>query len=352
MRYIRGGDVRAIFGDGRVIESARAGNIVAQVAAALDPAHARGLVHRDVKPANVLLDASDTTDHVYLSDFGISRYLATTKLTATGHFVGTLDYVAPEQIEGRDLDGRADQYSLACTAYEMLTGAPPFRSDEIVAMISAHLMRPPPSAAAKRPGLSEAVDQVLARAMAKSPAHRYPTCTDFADELSRALAMPPGPQTVTAARPVPSPWTIQSAVPPPRRLRKPLVGAIIGTIAAAGVVTIVIPAVAFNTLPTRHIPAGLTSPTSKFRTSEPASPPPQGKNPFASPSSYPPGVTAAVYDAATGRTYVLHPGWSSTPLASPGSRSWAPCSITTKPRGRAVWHSAVAAVVNDRGERQ
>jgi hypothetical protein len=113
---------------------------------------------------------------------------------------------------------------------------------------------------------------------------------------------------VTTARPKPAPSAVRSAVPPPRRSRKPLVGAIIGTIASAGVAVIVIPAVGLKIAPSGHNPAAFTSPTSQFRTSEPASPPPQGKNPFASLPSYPPSVTAAVYDATTGRTYVLHPG--------------------------------------------
>ena len=316
MRYIRGGDVRSLLADGQVPPPVRSQNIVAQIAAALDTAHAHGLVHRDVKPANMLLDAaSAAVDHVYLSDFGISKILATTKLTATGHFIGTLDYIAPEQIDGQVVDGRADQYSLACAAYELFTGVPPFRSDEIVAMISAHLTRPPPSAAAKRPGLPEAVDRVLARAMAKSPADRYSTCTDFADDLSRALAAPPGQRTVTADRPQPvpsiSPTAAPSSPPPPplprRRRRLPAV-AIVGATCVAGLAVALILTAMHKPVRPRHNPAAGSSPTSKFVTSDPPGRP-HGKNPFASlASSYSGNVTAAIYDATTGETYLLHPG--------------------------------------------
>ncbi len=330
MRYIRGGDVRSLLADGQAIPAARSRSIISQIAAALDTAHTHDLVHRDVKPANMLLDAARRPtggqfdrsgaliDHVYLSDFGISKYLATSKLTSTGHFVGTLDYIAPEQIEGKVIDGRADQYSLACAAHEMFTGVPPFRSDEIVAMISAHLTRPPPSAAALCPGLPEAVDQVLARAMAKSPADRYPTCTDFADGLSRALAAPPGQRTITAARPKHVPSTAPVAAPagesagerdkPPRRRRRPSGGPILAAITAAGLAVGVILIATHKAPHPRHNPAAFSSPTSKFITSRSPSPALQGKNPFASLPRYPASVTAAVYDAVTGKTYLLHPG--------------------------------------------
>ncbi len=192
MRYVRGGDVGSLIDRLGPLPLERVAEIVSQVASALDAAHARGLVHRDVKPANMLLEASsapDRPDHVYLSDFGLSKTsLAVSGLTATGQFLGTLDYVAPEQIEGRQLDGRTDVYALACSAFEMLTGAPPFRRDQGMSVMFAHLSEPPPSATQRRPDLPAGIDQVMARALAKAPADRYPTCREFAAALRQVAA--------------------------------------------------------------------------------------------------------------------------------------------------------------------
>ena len=206
MRYVQGGDVRSLLSGGRRLAPARAWNIVTQVAAALDAAHARQLIHRDVKPANMLLDrppkldsgkspdnASQTPEHVYLSDFGISKHTVASNLTSTGQFVGTLDYIAPEQIEGHGIDGRTDQYSLACAAYELLVGAPPFSKSNGFALINSHLSEKPPSARSRRADLPAAVDLVLAKAMDKSPGQRYESCTRFARDLGRALGLGSGP---------------------------------------------------------------------------------------------------------------------------------------------------------------
>jgi hypothetical protein len=163
------------------------------VASALDAAHAVGLVHRDVKPANILVDARPgRPDHVYLSDFGVSKgAVSSVSLTGTGQYLGTPDYSAPEQIEGRAVDGRTDQYALACVAYQMLAGAVPFERDQGVAVLLAHLSAPPPSLCSRRPDLPEAADEVLARALAKAPEERYGTCRDFADALREALGLAP-----------------------------------------------------------------------------------------------------------------------------------------------------------------
>jgi hypothetical protein len=209
MRYVSGGDVRSLFASGKVLSPARVWNIISQVAAALDAAHAHDLIHRDVKPANILLDAAggrntggkrnqlgNENDHVYLSDFGISKQTLASHLTSTGQFVGTLDYIAPEQIEGRETDGRADQYALACATYELMTGEPPYQRDLGLALINAHLAQPAPSLVSKRPELPGTVDQVLAKAMAKSPANRYASCTDFATDLGKAIGMVAGSPSV------------------------------------------------------------------------------------------------------------------------------------------------------------
>ena len=161
--------------------------ILAQVAGALDAAHARGLVHRDVKPANILLSlgaSADQGDHAYLTDFGLTkRGGSDTSLTAAGGFAGTLAYIAPEQVDGREIDGRADQYSLACMAFECLTAPVPFVRETDIATAMAHIKDPPPSALALQPTLPAAVDAVLARGMAKAPDDRYPTCGAFMADL-------------------------------------------------------------------------------------------------------------------------------------------------------------------------
>jgi len=189
MRYVRGGDVRSLIRGSGPLPALRAADIVAQAASALDAAHARGLVHRDVKPANMLLESSGAgADHVYLSDFGLSKgALAATDLTDRGQFLGTLDYASPEQIEARPLDGRCDQYALACSAFEMLYGEPPFRRDQGVSVMYAHLSEEPPLVRSRRPELPAAVDDVLAAGMAKRPGNRYGSCGEFAAALRRAL---------------------------------------------------------------------------------------------------------------------------------------------------------------------
>src|ERR1022692_4830122 len=193
MRYVGGGGVRSLFRRLGPLDVARASSIIGQVASALDASHAVGLVHRDVKPANMLLGTvagSGHPDHVYLSDFGLSKHaLATAGLTQTGQFVGTLDYMAPEQIEGRPVDGRTDLYALACAAFEMLSGTPPFSRGQDLGLLFAQLAEPPPKLTARRPDLAPGIDQVLARAMAKSPSDRQESCLDFAAALRAACGL-------------------------------------------------------------------------------------------------------------------------------------------------------------------
>ncbi len=194
MRFVRGGDVRSMTRELGPLPAGRAVEIISQVASALDAAHGRGLVHRDVKPANMLLDARPRAgrDHVYLSDFGLSKgSLQVTGLTGTGTFLGTLDYIAPEQIEGKPVDGRADEYALACAAFELITGQPPFQRDDAMAIMYAQLSEPPPAISGRRAGIPAAVDTVFARALAKAPAARYPSCTEFADALREAFGIRP-----------------------------------------------------------------------------------------------------------------------------------------------------------------
>ncbi|HKV22063.1 MAG TPA: serine/threonine-protein kinase [Mycobacterium sp.] len=164
--------------------------IITGVAEALDYAHQRGLLHRDVKPANIMLtDPSEGEQRVLLGDFGIARRVDdSNNLTATNMTVGTVFYAAPEQLMGEDLDGRADQYALAATAYHLLAGSPPFQHSNPTVVISQHLTASPPALADKRPELS-ALDPVLQKALSKDPKDRFNSCLDFARALSHRLGL-------------------------------------------------------------------------------------------------------------------------------------------------------------------
>jgi serine/threonine protein kinase len=204
MRYVPGGDAESLVTRGGPLSAARAAGIISQVATALDAAHGTGLVHRDVKPANMLVDAHpDRPDHVYLSDFGLSKgTVSSAGLTQAGQFLGTLEYISPEQIEGRPVDGQADEYALACAAFDLLTGAPPFRRDEPTSVMYAQLSEPPPPLTSRRPDLPSAVDDVMVKALAKAPGDRYASCREFADALRRALGLQPyhsGPGVIPVA---------------------------------------------------------------------------------------------------------------------------------------------------------
>jgi predicted ATPase/class 3 adenylate cyclase len=191
MRMVSGGDVRGLLRREGPLAPGRVAAIVSPVAAALDAAHGAGLVHRDVKPANMLIDARPgRPDHVYVSDFGLAKGGVGPGLTGTGVMLGTAGYMAPEQIEGGGVDGRTDQYALGCAAFELLCGAVPFERDQDVAVIYAHLSAPPPPVAVQRPGLPPGVDEVLGRALAKTPQDRYPSCREFAEALREALGLP------------------------------------------------------------------------------------------------------------------------------------------------------------------
>ena len=185
MRFVEGVDLRTLIRVNGALDPTRAARIVEQVGGALDQAHAMGLVHRDVKPANILVGRAGSEEHVYLTDFGIAKHLsAGTTLTDTGQFVGTIDYMAPEQLDGALVDGRADVYSLGCVFYEAITGAVPFPRESEIQKISAHLYQPPPVATQARPSLPAEVDEVVAAAMAKEPGDRYAS----AGELGHAAA--------------------------------------------------------------------------------------------------------------------------------------------------------------------
>jgi hypothetical protein len=220
MRYVAGTDLRELLvADGALLPS-RAIAIGEQVARALDAAHNAGVVHRDVKPGNVMIDASEGREHCYLTDFGLTKNMSSSSgYTETGQFVGTLNYMAPEQIEGRKVDARADQYALACVLFECLAGVPPFRRDSDVAMMFAHLHEPPPSICAMRHGLPPGVDAVLARALAKAPADRYASCCAMIGELRSALGGAPMPAFSPSSNSTGRRFSRPATVPPPPPVR-------------------------------------------------------------------------------------------------------------------------------------
>jgi serine/threonine protein kinase len=194
MRYVEGMDLRSLLAAQGPLAPEQAARIVAQVGAGLDAAHANGLVHRDVKPANVLIEQAGSADRAYLSDFGLTKKAnLASAITGSGQWVGTLDYAAPEQIEGRPVDARTDVYALGCVLFETLTGRAPYVRDSDAAKLWAHMHEPPPSARALRPGLPAELDQVIACAMAKEPARRYPS----AGALGRAAIAAAGGELIT-----------------------------------------------------------------------------------------------------------------------------------------------------------
>ncbi|MGH2996109.1 MAG: protein kinase domain-containing protein, partial [Gaiellaceae bacterium] len=204
---VEGADLKTVIKREGALAPERTASIIAQVASALGVAHEKGLVHRDVKPANILAASgyrTDEAEHVYLSDFGVAKQSAANILTKTGMFVGTADYAPPEQIEGKTLDGRADIYALGCVLYECLTGAQVYDDkDSEVALMYAHLLEPPPAVTEKRPDLDGEVDGVVAKAMAKSRDDRYATVAEMATAVRAALV--PRSAAATTAAPAGSP---------------------------------------------------------------------------------------------------------------------------------------------------
>ena len=185
MRFVQGPDLKDVLkrgslGVGRTIF------LIEQLASALDAAHAHSLVHRDVKPGNILLEES--TDHAYLTDFGVAKQTTARGLTSTGHFLGTVEYAAPEQIEGGPVDARTDVYALGCVLYECLTNSPPFSHGTEHAVLHAHLVDPPPSVSHVRPELPHAFDGVIATAMAKAADDRFGSCGELAHAARNAAS--------------------------------------------------------------------------------------------------------------------------------------------------------------------
>jgi serine/threonine-protein kinase len=188
MRFIEGVDLRTLLESEGPLAPERASRVIDQAAGALAAAHAHGLVHRDVKPANMLIDTS-AGGHLYLTDFGITRRVdATTVATKAGMPIGTVDYMPPEQVNGEPVDRRADVYALGCVLYQILTGSVPFERDSEIAKLFAHVSAEAPPASERRSGLTPRVDEVIRRAMAKRPEDRYSSVAEFAQAAAAALA--------------------------------------------------------------------------------------------------------------------------------------------------------------------
>jgi DNA-binding NarL/FixJ family response regulator/tRNA A-37 threonylcarbamoyl transferase component Bud32 len=190
MRYVDGTDLRSLIARERQLDPARAVGLVSQVAGALDEAHRHGLVHRDVKPANILITVRPSGEKAFLTDFGISKQRSTTDtaLTGTGMAIGSVDYMAPEQAQIRDLDARTDVYGLGCVLFHALTGSVPFIRGNDLERMWAHAHEPAPAASSIEPRLPQALDAVLARALAKAPDERQQSAGELAREAQAAIA--------------------------------------------------------------------------------------------------------------------------------------------------------------------
>jgi hypothetical protein len=220
MQYVDGTDVETALAEaGGRLPPERAVHIVAEVGAALDAAHRQQLVHRDVKPANILLRAGDDgeREQVFLTDFGIAKSLDGGKgLTRTGMVLATFDYASPEQIESRPLDGRSDLYSLGCVLHRLLTGSVPFPGQSLVAAVHGHLAMPAPRPTALVPELPAGLDDVVARAMAKSPDERFGSCRELATAAAAAVAPRRAPPAPVLVRPTEPETVVELAGPPLR----------------------------------------------------------------------------------------------------------------------------------------
>jgi serine/threonine protein kinase len=232
MRYVSGPSLQALVRERGPLTVGETSRIVDQVGGALDAAHRAGLVHRDVKPANVLV--AEPEQHVYLCDFGLAKQTSSGGTTQTGFFLGTLDYAAPEQIEGKQVDARTDVYALGGVVHYCLTGEPPYVRDSDVALLQAHLNDPPPAPSRVRSDVPGPVDAVVARAMAKAPAARYRGAGALASDLRRAAA---GEAVQVDDEPTRAAPTVRTPTRPRRRTWLiALVGVVLAAVAAAAIV--------------------------------------------------------------------------------------------------------------------
>jgi hypothetical protein len=266
MRYVEGTDLRQLITEHGGLPPDAAAEIIAQTAEALDAAHAAGLVHRDVKPANILIDGGVSNPHAFLTDFGLTRRTASAGgLTKTGQWVGTLDYVAPEQIEGKDVDARADVYALGCVLFQALTGEVPYPKDSDVAKMWAHMNDEPPSVRERSPNLPAQFEEIVSKSMAKDPDDRYPSAGNLGEAAKaaaggREAAAPERSVAVGSAAPGGAPASAETAA----AARRP----------AAETAASPAPPPATGTPPPPPPPAGPGAPAPPRAPAPPAKPPP------------------------------------------------------------------------------
>ena len=333
MRFVDGSDLHALIQSGGPLPPRRAAAFVSDMASALDAAHAVGVVHRDVKPANVLVDAQPgRPEHAYLTDFGVARVIRSTGgLTIAGQFIGTPNYGAPEQISGALVDGRTDQYALACVAYELLTGSVPFKREDPMMVLYAHAYADPPRLTAARPDLPAAVDAVLTRGLAKQPGQRYDTCGDFADALREALGLDPYDPRRAAGQ-----GTV-SVTPPARRPEQPVKTK---TMTIPELPTPYLPEQATpqqsapgSPTPQQPTPGSPTPSSPRPRRPRPSGPPPAGPRPLPGPRWSPP--TAPTTTRSARPTPPTPPRSASPSTSRSGGSSWTrPSSTSAAAAGR------------------
>ncbi|MGH9180413.1 MAG: protein kinase domain-containing protein, partial [Acidimicrobiales bacterium] len=284
MKLVDGGDLGALIGGGP-LEPSRAVVLVSQVAAALDAAHGAGLVHRDVKPANVLVEhRPDGREHCYLADFGLVKAVTGSRgLTGASFVLGTPEYLSPEQAQQRPVDHRTDVYSLGCLLFECLTGRPPYERATALDMLNAHVDEPPPVPTGTRPDLPVGFDHVVTRAMAKAPADRYQSCGD----LARAAAAVVGDAARLRVPPAPGPGRAPGPAAGHRRL---VVVGVVAVLAVATAVAITLAAggggsgTVATGPPTTATPASLAAPVGTATPATQAATPTSGPEPPPAPA--------------------------------------------------------------------
>jgi pSer/pThr/pTyr-binding forkhead associated (FHA) protein len=225
MQLVEGYDLKNVMSRDGALDPARAVHLMGQVASALDAAHAQDLLHRDIKPGNVMIVAAAAPgqpEHCFLTDFGLSKNVSSDSiaLTAQGEFVGTIDYTAPELVLGKPFDSRLDVYSLGCLFYECLAGQPPFNKERDVEVLYAHIQDPPPKITAVRSDVPPALDEVIAKSMAKKPEDRFATCTEFIN-AARAVIGEPAQPPPPPPPPPPGPPGADTPTPPPQPVVAP-----------------------------------------------------------------------------------------------------------------------------------
>jgi serine/threonine protein kinase/DNA-binding beta-propeller fold protein YncE len=303
MRWVDGTDLRSVIVRDGPLGAGRVVAIVEQVAAALDGAHRGGLVHRDVKPANVMLTSVHGQEHVYLTDFGLTkRAESAPALTRTGAFVGTPDYMPPEQIQGQRPDARTDVYALGCLLFQALTGRPPYDRDTEIAKMYAHLHDPPPSVVAAAPAAPAGLDGVVSRALAKQPDDRYPSAGDLARAARAAL---------TGALPSQPERSLATGLAAPAALG-PTAPGIDETALAGG-------------------PGPTAAPTPPSATPPPATPPPATPPPATPPPATPPPATPPPATPAPATPPPATPPPEPGPTAMPGAPAPGPTAATPPP---------------------